>query len=77
MDKRIDYQKIENSFGCDNCEHKNDGCWDDYCRICNPDYIPPSEYRPARRTIQEKVYYDKLNEITYGEYLEFINNEKY
>ncbi len=57
MNKNIDYKKIDRNFGCDNCEHEDDGMWDDFCKYCNPDCIPPSEYRPKRHTIYEKLYY--------------------
>lgn len=70
--RSIDYNLIRESYGCDNCKHLDDGMWDDYCRICNPDYDPPSKYRPARRTIQEKLWYDKFDEITYAEYMNFL-----
>lgn len=72
MDKRIDYDEIERSFGCDNCEHDIDGLG--VCEHCCPgDYrhSPPSKYSPMRGTIQEKVWYNKYDEITYEEYLKF------
>ena len=72
MDGRIDYHGIRESFGCDNCKHENDGCWDDYCRVCTPDYVPPSKYRPARGSIQEKLYYDELDSISYEDYLRYL-----
>ena len=72
LDPRIDFGSIERSFGCDNCKHDSDGLAGDYCEYCSPDYSPPSKYRPAHRTIQEKVYYDKYDKITYEEYLRFI-----
>lgn len=72
MDGRIDYQSIRNSFGCDNCKHENDGYWDDYCRVCNPDCFPPSKYRPKKGSIQEKLYYDEFNRITYQDYLRYL-----
>lgn len=76
MDRRIDYQGIRESFGCDNCKHENDGMWDDYCRVCNPDYVPPSKYRPARRSIQEKLYYGELDRISYEDYLRYVKTGK-
>lgn len=72
LDKRINYKLISDTFGCDTCKHQDDGMWDDYCRICNPDYYPTSKYRPVRGSIQEKVYYDDCEKITYKEYLRFI-----
>ena len=74
LDKRIDSTLIVRSYGCDNCKHENDGKWDDYCRICNPDITPPSKYRPAKRTIQAKFYYEKS--ITYEEYLSLLKIRK-
>lgn len=71
MDKRIDYDRIVWSCGCDNCIHEDDGRWDDFCRICNPDSTPPSEYSPARQTIQEKLQVEGQGSITYEEYLRF------
>ena len=53
MDGRIDFQRIRDSFGCDNCEHENDGMWDDYCRVCNLDSVPPSKYYPVKGSIQK------------------------
>ena len=76
MDKRINYQLIEDSFGCDNCVHEDDGYWDDYCQKCNPDHILPTKYRPVRGSIQWKVYHLKNDSITYEEYLRFIDTGK-
>ncbi len=72
MDEHIDYQSIRNSFGCDNCKHEDDGLWDDYCRVCNPDCIPPSKYRPVQRSIQEKLYYNEVDRISYSDYLRYL-----
>lgn len=71
----IDEKLIRDSFGCDNCKHENDGSWDDYCRVCNPDYSPPSKYRPARNTIQEKLWYEGVSAITPKEYQAFLRND--
>ena len=76
MDKRIRVDLIADSYGCDNCRHLDDGRWDDYCRICDPDYYPPSKYRPALRSIHEKVYYNELERVSYQEYLRFLKGEK-
>ena len=76
MNGKIDYSLIERSFGCGNCIHEDDGRWDDFCRVCDPNRTPPGKYRPARNTIQEKVYYDKRDKITYREYLRFLGSER-
>lgn len=69
----IDLKMIRDSYGCGNCKHDDDGMWDDYCRVCNPDYSPPSKYRPARNSIQEKVWYNEVDKISYKEYQQFLN----
>ena len=74
VDSRINYNLIRDSYGCDNCKHDDDGMWDDYCGLCTMDYCPPSKYRPARYTIQEKLWYDRGEEITYAEYLRFLSS---
>ena len=76
MDSRIRYELISDSYGCDNCEHEDDGRWLDFCASCNPDYQPPSNYRPARNTIQEKLYYGKGASIKFYEYLRFLGTGK-
>ena len=78
IDKRIDFNAIVRSFGCNNCEHDVDGRAD-LCASCGPGdrvgAIPPN-YRPRRGTIQEKVYYDRHSEVTYAEYERFSSPEK-
>lgn len=76
MDKRIKYSIIEDSYGCDNCKHENDGMWYDYCRICSiGNYGPPTKYRPKKRTIQEKLWYHQFDKISYQEYMRFLKNK--
>lgn len=69
----MDYYILSSYFGCDNCKHDNDGYWDDYCGRCNPDYSPPSQYRPLKGSIFEKAYYDRWNDITEAEFRHFLN----
>ena len=72
MDSRIDLNKIRENFGCDNCKHADDGMWDDYCRICNMDYSPPSKYRPVKGSMQEKLYYDEYDRISFNDYIRYL-----
>ena len=76
MDKRINYFAIEESFGCDNCEHDIDGYGLEYCEGCDNDCCPPGNYQPARNSIQEKIYYEKYDSITYEDYLRFCKTGK-
>ena len=76
MDGRIDFQRIRDSFGCDNCEHENDGMWDDYCRVCNLDSVPPSKYYPVKGSIQKQFYFKEFDRITFGDYLRFLKTGK-
>lgn len=73
-----DYIAIIHSYSCDNCKNNMLHPWNnnrilerDYCEQCSPDVYPPSNYRPFKRTVQEKMYYDRYEQITDGEIARF------
>jgi len=68
------YIDIINSYSCDNCKNNMNHPWNDnrilerdYCERCSPDVYPYTNYRPFKRTVQEKVFYEREDEITAAE----------